>query len=56
VGHREARRRAGQQRSGGLSKEKLALIEKAAQAVREGKYQDQFKTDWYQGGAGRRRT
>jgi len=37
---------------GGLSKEKLALIEKAAQAVREGKYQDQFKTDWYQGGAG----
>src|SRR5678809_1020045 len=37
---------------GGLSKEKLALIEKAAQAVREGKYQDQFRTDWYQGGAG----
>jgi aspartate ammonia-lyase len=37
---------------GALSKEKLALIEKAAQAVRDGKYQDQFKTDWYQGGAG----
>jgi aspartate ammonia-lyase len=37
---------------GALSKEKLALIEKAAQAVRDGKYHDQFKTDWYQGGAG----
>jgi len=37
---------------GALSKEKLALIEKAAQAVRDGKYQDQFRTDWYQGGAG----
>ena len=37
---------------GALSKEKLALIEKAAAAVRAGKYADQFKTDWYQGGAG----
>jgi len=37
---------------GALSKEKLALIEKAAQAVRDGKYHDQFRTDWYQGGAG----
>jgi len=37
---------------GALSKDKLALIEKAAQAVRDGKYQDQFRTDWYQGGAG----
>jgi aspartate ammonia-lyase len=37
---------------GAMSKEKLALIEKAAQAVRDGKYHDQFRTDWYQGGAG----
>ena len=37
---------------GAMSKEKLAMIEKACQAVREGKYQDQFRTDWYQGGAG----
>jgi aspartate ammonia-lyase len=35
-----------------MTKEKLALIEKACQAVRDGKYQDQFRTDWYQGGAG----
>jgi aspartate ammonia-lyase len=37
---------------GAMKKEKLALIEKAAQAVRDGKYHDQFRTDWYQGGAG----
>jgi len=37
---------------GAMSKDKLALIEKACQAVRDGKYHDQFKTDWYQGGAG----
>src|SRR5262245_2301885 len=37
---------------GAMKKEKLALIEKACQAVRDGKYQDQFRTDWYQGGAG----
>jgi aspartate ammonia-lyase len=37
---------------GAMKKEKLALIEKACQAVREGKYKDQFRTDWYQGGAG----
>ena len=37
---------------GAMKKEKLALIEKACQAVREGKYHDQFRTDWYQGGAG----
>jgi hypothetical protein len=27
-------------------------IEKACQAVRDGKYHDQFLVDWYQGGAG----
>jgi len=37
---------------GAMPKEKLAMIEKACQAVRDGKYQDQFRTDWYQGGAG----
>ena len=28
------------------------MIEKACQAVRDGKYHDQFRVDWYQGGAG----
>jgi aspartate ammonia-lyase len=28
------------------------MIEKACEAVRAGKYADQFRTDWYQGGAG----
>jgi aspartate ammonia-lyase len=37
---------------GAMPKEKLAMIEKACQAVLAGKYHDQFKTDWYQGGAG----
>src|ERR1044071_2001344 len=37
---------------GAMKKEKLAAIEKAAQAVMAGKYHDQFKVDWYQGGAG----
>ncbi|HEY6188776.1 MAG TPA: aspartate ammonia-lyase [Pyrinomonadaceae bacterium] len=37
---------------GAMKKEKLALIEKACQAVLAGKYHDQFKVDWYQGGAG----
>jgi aspartate ammonia-lyase len=37
---------------GAMKKEKLAMIEKACQAVRDGKYHDQFRTDWYQGGAG----
>jgi aspartate ammonia-lyase len=37
---------------GAMPKEKLAMIEKACQAVLAGKYQDQFRTDWYQGGAG----
>jgi len=37
---------------GRMSKEKLAAIEKACQAVMDGKYHDQFLTDLYQGGAG----
>jgi aspartate ammonia-lyase len=35
-----------------LSDEKLAAIEKACQAVIDGKYHDQFLVDMYQGGAG----
>jgi aspartate ammonia-lyase len=38
--------------SGRLSKEKLAAIEKACNAVIAGKYHDQFVVDLYQGGAG----
>jgi aspartate ammonia-lyase len=38
--------------TGRLSKEKLEAIEKACQAVLDGKYHDQFVTDLYQGGAG----
>jgi aspartate ammonia-lyase len=37
---------------GALSAEKRAAIEKACQAVIDGKYRDQFPVDWYQGGAG----
>jgi aspartate ammonia-lyase len=37
---------------GRMSKEKLVAIEKACQAVIDGKYHDQFLTDLYQGGAG----
>jgi aspartate ammonia-lyase len=37
---------------GAMKKERLAMIEKACAAVREGKYHDQFLVDWYQGGAG----
>lgn len=37
---------------GRMSKEKLAGIEKACQAVMDGKYHDQFLTDMFQGGAG----
>jgi aspartate ammonia-lyase len=37
---------------GAMKPERLAAIEKAAQAVRAGKYRDQFTVDWYQGGAG----
>src|SRR5499426_948352 len=37
---------------GAMKKETLAAIEKACQAVLDGKYHDQFIVDWYQGGAG----
>ena len=37
---------------GALKKDRLDAIEKACQAVLDGKYHDQFKVDWYQGGAG----
>ncbi|HEY0376867.1 MAG TPA: aspartate ammonia-lyase [Pyrinomonadaceae bacterium] len=37
---------------GAMKQEKLAAIEKACQALLDGKYHDQFKVDWYQGGAG----
>jgi len=37
---------------GAMKKERLAAIEKACAAIREGKYHDQFLVDWYQGGAG----
>ena len=35
-----------------MKPDRLAAIEKAYQAIRDGKYRDQFKVDWYQGGAG----
>ena len=37
---------------GAMKKDRLAAIEKAAKAVLDGKYHDQFIVDWYQGGAG----
>jgi aspartate ammonia-lyase len=37
---------------GAMKKDRLAAIEKAADAVRKGQYKDQFVVDWYQGGAG----
>jgi aspartate ammonia-lyase len=37
---------------GRMKKDKLALIEKACQAVIDGKYREHFLTDLYQGGAG----
>jgi aspartate ammonia-lyase len=37
---------------GAMKKEVCDAIEKAAQAVIDGKYHDQFLVDWYQGGAG----
>src|SRR3954466_4556375 len=37
---------------GRMKKEKLVLIEKACQAVIDGKYHEHFLTDLYQGGAG----
>jgi aspartate ammonia-lyase len=37
---------------GAIKPERLADIEKATAAIRDGKYHDQFLVDWYQGGAG----
>ena len=37
---------------GALDRQKLPPIEKAAKAVIDGKYHDQFQVDWFQGGAG----
>ena len=37
---------------GAMNKEVLGAIEKAAEALMQGKYHDQFQVDWYQGGAG----
>jgi aspartate ammonia-lyase len=37
---------------GAMKPERLAMIEKAANAVLNGNYKDQFVVDWYQGGAG----
>src|SRR5262245_9514367 len=37
---------------GALKQERLDAIEKAGQAILDGKYRDQFTVDWYQGGAG----
>src|SRR5258705_2200538 len=37
---------------GAMKKDTLAAIEKAAQAVLNGQYHEQFLVDWYQGGAG----
>ena len=37
---------------GSMKPQTLQMIEKASRAVLEGRYQDQFQVDWYQGGAG----
>jgi aspartate ammonia-lyase len=37
---------------GALARDKKDAIERACQAVIDGKYRDQFPVDWYQGGAG----
>jgi aspartate ammonia-lyase len=37
---------------GAMKPDRLAAIEKACQAVMDGKYHDQFQVDWFQGGAG----
>ena len=37
---------------GAMKPDRLAAIEKATAAIRDGKYNDQFLVDWYQGGAG----
>jgi aspartate ammonia-lyase len=38
--------------TGAMKRDRLAAIEKAAAAVMQGKYRDQFQVDWFQGGAG----
>ena len=38
--------------AGAMKPDRLAAIEKAYEAIRAGRYRDQFKVDWYQGGAG----
>ncbi|WP_116811188.1 aspartate ammonia-lyase [Steroidobacter cummioxidans] len=37
---------------GAMKPERLAAIEKAYEAIKAGRYRDQFLVDWYQGGAG----
>ncbi len=37
---------------GAMKPDRLAAIEKAYEAIKAGKYHDQFQVDWYQGGAG----
>src|SRR5215213_3954778 len=37
---------------GAMKPDRLAAIEKATAAIRDGRYHDQFLVDWYQGGAG----
>ncbi len=37
---------------GAMKPDRLAAIEKAAGAILDGRYHDQFLVDWYQGGAG----
>lgn len=37
---------------GAMKPERLVAIEKAYEAIKAGKYHDQFQVDWYQGGAG----
>src|SRR5262245_39589390 len=37
---------------GAMKPDRLAAIEKAVNAVLDGQYRDQFKVDWFQGGAG----
>src|SRR5678809_175569 len=37
---------------GAMDRQKLPPIEKAAKAIIDGRYHDQFQVDWFQGGAG----
>ena len=37
---------------GAMKQERLDMIEKAVDSVMKGNYHDQFRVDWYQGGAG----